>query len=323
MRAPEDNGLRVLVTGATGFVGTGLVKRLRDAGRFVVRAAVRREASGFPVEVEHVVVGDLTPDTVWQSALAGVSAVVHLAARVHVMRDAAIDPLSEFRRVNVEGALNLARQAAAAGVKRFVFLSSVKVNGEGGDYKESDPPAPEDAYGISKHEAELGLRQIATETDMEVVIIRPPLVYGPGVKANFHALLRALARGKPMPLGAIHNRRSLVALDNLVDLIITCIDHPAAANQTFLVSDGEDLSTPELIRRMARALGRPAWLIPVPTAVLMAGATLLGKREVAARLCGSLQVNITKARKVLGWTPPVSVDEGLRRTAEHYLSSQR
>ena len=314
-----------LVTGTTGFVGTALVARLVDEGRFFVRAAVRRESGELPAAVERVVVGDLTPDADWEPALAGVDAVVHLAARVHVMREATADPLAEFRRVNVGGTLNLARQAAAAGVRRFVFLSSVKVNGEGGSaaYRETDPPAPQDAYGISKHEAELGLHEIAAETGIEVVIIRPPLVYGPGVKANFHALLRAVARGMPLPLGAIHNRRSLVALDNLVDLIVTCIDHPAAANQTFLVSDGEDLSTTELIRRLARAMGRPARLIPVPTVALMAGATLLGKREMAARLCGSLQVDITKARKVLGWTLPVSVDEGLRRTAEHYLQQRQ
>jgi nucleoside-diphosphate-sugar epimerase len=254
--------------------------------------------------------------------LIGVDIVVHLAARVHVMRDSATDPLAEFRRVNVAGTERLALAAATAGVRRFVFLSSVKVNGEKGGYNESDPPAPQDAYGISKHEAELGLRVIAAETGMEVVIIRPPLVYGPGVKANFHVLLWAVARGVPLPLGAIHNRRSLVALDNLVDIIVTCIDHPAAANQTFLVSDGEDLSTTELIRHLARAMGRPARLIPVPASVLMAGATLLGKREVAARLCGSLQVDITKARELLGWLPPITMDEGLRRAAEHYLQHQ-
>ena len=325
--------LRTLVTGATGFVGTALVDRLVGAGRFDVRAAVRHKVSRLPVEVESVVVGDLTPDTVWQQALAGVETIVHLAARVHVMRDAAADPLAEFRWVNVRGTLNLARQAAAAGVRRFVFLSSVKVNGEGTltpnsspggrgrVYKESDPPAPQDAYGISKHEAELGLREIAAETGMGVVIIRSPLVYGPGVKANFQALMRAVARGIPLPLGAIHNRRSLVALGNLVDFILTCIEHPAAANETFLVSDGEDLSTTELIRRLARAMGRPARLIPVPTTVLMAGATLLGKRKVAARLCGSLQVDITKTRTRLNWSPPVTVDDALRATARHFLDS--
>ncbi len=269
----------------------------------------------------------------WQQALAGVETIVHLAARVHVMRDAAADPLTEFRWVNVRGTLNLARQAAAAGVRRFVFLSSVKVNGEGtltpdsslGErgrvYKESDPPAPQDAYGISKHEAELGLREIAAETGMGVVIIRSPLVYGPEVKANFQALMRAVAQGIPLPLGAIHNRRSLVALDNLVDFIRICIEHPAAVNETFLVSDGEDLSTTELIRRLARAMGRPARLIPVPTTVLIAGATLLGKRKMVARLCGSLQVDISKARARLNWSPPVTVDDALRVTARHFLGS--
>ena len=200
-------------------------------------------------------------------------------------------------------------------VRRFVFLSSVKVNGEGGSaaYRETDPPATQDAYGISKHEAEVGLREIAAETDMAVVIIRAPLVYGAGVRANFQALLDAVARGIPLPLGSIDNRRSMVALDNLLDLIVTCIEHPAAANEIFLVSDGDDLSTPDLVRRMARAMGRPSRLIPVPVAVLMAGATLLGKRETARRLCSSLQVDISKTRALLGWTPPISVDEGLRR----------
>jgi nucleoside-diphosphate-sugar epimerase len=304
--------MRVLVTGATGFVGTALVDRMVREGRCIVRAAVRREASGLPAAVERVI-GDLRPDMEWQSALAGVHAVVHLAARVHVMRDAAPNPLAEFRRVNVAGTLNLARQAAAAGVHRFVCLSSVKVNGECGAYVEADPPAPEDAYAISKHEAELGLRRIAAETGMKTVIIRAPLVYGAGVRANFQALMRAVHRGIPLPLGAIHNRRSLVALDNLVDFILICIEQPAADNETFLVSDGEDLSTPDLIRRLARAMGRPARLIPVPASVLMGAAALLGKRDVARRLLGSLTVDITKARHRLAWVPPVSVDEGLRR----------
>jgi nucleoside-diphosphate-sugar epimerase len=253
-----------------------------------------------------------------------VDAIIHCAARVHVMRETAADPLVAFRTANVAGTEQLAREAAAAGVRRFIFLSSVKVNGEGGSvaYRETDLPAPEDAYGISKYEAELGLREIAAENRIDVVMVRPPLVYGPGVRANFQALMRALARGIPLPLGAIHNRRSLVALDNVVDLIVTCLEHPAAANETFLVSDGEDLSTTELIRRLAHAMRCPARLIPMPQTVLMAGATLLGKREVARRLCGTLQVNITKAHNVLGWTSPVSVDEGLRRTAEHYLQQQ-
>ena len=307
--------MRVLATGAQGFIGCGLISRLIEDGRFDVRGAVRREAPARPAGVEWAVTGDLTADTDWHRPLANVQAVVHLAARVHVMCDEVADPLREFRLVNVAGTLNLVRQAASAGVRRFVFLSSVKVNGDVGAYTEASPPAPADAYGMSKHEAELGLRQIAAEMGIEVAIIRPPLVYGPRVKANFHALMRGVARGIPLPLGAIHNRRSLIALDNLVDFILTCIEHPAAANETFLVSDGEDCSTTDLIRRLARAMGRPARLIPVPAAVLMTGATLLGKRDVAKPLLGSLQVDISKARQLLGWAPPISMDEGLRRAA--------
>lgn len=316
----------ILVTGANGFVGTALCHHLVTSGAGVRGTMRRLERFCAQIDsMEYAQIGEIGPASDWSKALEGVGVVVHLAARVHVMRDKTADRLAAFRTVNVEGALNFARQAAKAGVHRFIYLSSVKVNGEqtlpNQLFTEQDAPAPRSPYGISKCEAEEGLCTLARQTNMEVVIIRSPLVYGPGVKANFHALLRAVVRGIPLPLGAIHNRRSLVALDNLVDFIITCSNHPAAANQTFLVSDGEDLSVPELIRRMARALGRPARLIPVPTAVLIAGATLLGKREVAARLCDSLQVDITKARKMLGWTPLVSVDEGLRQTAEHYVSS--
>jgi nucleoside-diphosphate-sugar epimerase len=255
--------------------------------------------------------------TPWAAALPEVDVVIHLAARVHVMNDNTTDPLAAFRQVNTQGTLNLARQAAIAGVKRFVFISSVKVNGEltqpGRPFSESDAPHPQDAYGVSKHEAELGLRLIAAETGMEVVIIRPPLVYGPGVKANFAALMRAVQRGWPLPLGAVHNQRSLVALDNLVNFIITCITHPKAANQTFLVSDGQDLSTTELVHGMARAAGVPTRLLPVPVWALQTGAKLLGKGDAVQRLCGNLQVDISKARTLLGWVPPVSVEDGLRR----------
>ena len=261
--------------------------------------------------------GDLTAQTDWSLTLAGADAVVHLAARVHVMHDTEADPLTAFRAVNVDGTLNLARQAAVSGVKRFVFISSVKVNGEVTQprqaFSEADVSSPQDAYGQSKHEAEQGLRQIASTTGMEVVIIRPPLVYGLGVKANFASLMRAVQRGWPLPLGAVHNQRSFVALGNLVDFIVTCITHPKAANQTFLVSDGEDLSTPDLIRRMARAMNRPARLLSVPTFVLKAVAAMLGRCGMAQRLCGSLQVDISKSRQLLGWNPPFSVDEGLKR----------
>lgn len=233
------------------------------------------------------------------------------------MDDPSADPLTEFRRVNVEGTLNLARQAAAAGVQRFIFISSIKVNGEetapGDAFTASDVPAPQDPYGLSKFEAEEGLRSLAQQTGMEVVIIRPPLVYGPSVKGNFASMIKLVQKGLPLPLGAIHNKRSLVGIDNLVDLIIRCIDHPAAANQTFLASDGVDLSTTELLRSVVKAMGKPSRLVPVPASLLQTGAGLLGKKAMAQRLLGSLQVDISKTREVLGWEPPYTVEEGLRR----------
>jgi len=309
--------MKALVTGANGFVGLAVLQRLNAMSGVQAVGGVRRAAEFLDTVATVMEVGDLTAQTNWSLALAGMDVVVHAAARVHVMHDTEADPLTAFRAVNVAGTLNLARQAAAAGVKRFVFVSSVKVNGEstqtGRAFTETDAPNPQDAYGQSKHEAEQGLRQLAADTGMEVVIIRPPLVYGPGVKANFAALMRAVQRGWPLPLGAVHNQRSLVALDNLVDFIVTCITHPQAANQTFLVSDGQDLSTTELVRGMARAAGVPARLLPVPVWALQAGARLLGKGDAVQRLCGNLQVDISKARSLLGWVPPISVDEGLRR----------
>jgi nucleoside-diphosphate-sugar epimerase len=233
------------------------------------------------------------------------------------MDDACENPLEEFRRINVDSTLNLARQAAVAGVRRFVFISSVKVNGEstppGRPFSECDIASPLDPYGISKHEAELGLRDIAAQTGMDVVIIRPPLVYGPGVKANFAALAEAIGKRWPLPLGGLHNKRSLVALDNLVDFTLTCVTHPDAANQTFLVSDGHDLSTTELVRGLAKWTDRPARLLPVPSWVIRAAGAALGKSAAVMRLTGNLQVDISKAKSVLGWTPPITVDEGLRR----------
>ena len=309
----------VLITGANGFVGRALCEFLsgrRRAFQPVVRAS--REPIGCVVPC---MVGEIGAHTDWSSAVDGVSEVVHLASRVHVMNESGGNVAALYREANTLGTLRLAQQAATAGVKRFVFVSSVKVNGEERDaaYSEDDRPDPIGPYATSKRDAEVGLREIADRSGMEVVVIRPPLVYGPGVKANFLSMMRWLYRGVPLPLGAIHNKRSLVGLANLLDLLVICLDHPAAANQTFFVSDGEDLSTTELFVRMGAALGKPAWLIPVPAWMLAAGASMLGKRDLSQRLCGSLCVDVSKARNLLGWSPPVSVDEELRRTAEHYL----
>jgi nucleoside-diphosphate-sugar epimerase len=305
-----------LVTGANGFLGRAVLAALEERD-IPVRAAVRT------LGLNHdVAVGDIGPSTNWVSAMEGVDTIVHTAARTHVMNESALDPLSEFRKVNVEGTLNLARQAAAASVKQFVFISSIKVNGEstipGKPFTENDQSYPLDPYSISKWESEVGLRQLAKESGMEVVIIRPPLVYGPDVKANFQKMISWVDSGVPLPLGSIHNKRSLVALENLVSLILTCIENPAAANQIFLAGDDEDLSTTELLQRIASALGKPARLFPFPTCLIIFAASLLGKSRMAQRLLGSLQVDISKARELLDWKPPVSVDEGLRQVADDF-----
>ncbi len=309
----------ILLTGAGGFVGGALLRELGQRGRLV--RPVYRAASQVPHQGPAAVVQSIDAATDWRAALQGIDAILHCAARAHVMDDAAADPLEEYRRVNVTGTLALARQAADAGVKRFVFLSSIKVNGEstapGVPFTADDAPAPEDAYGLSKAEAEAGLREIASQTGMEVVIIRPVLVYGPGVKGNFRSLLGVVKRGVPLPLAAAQrNRRSLVALGNLVDLIVVCLSHPAAANQVFLVSDGEDLSTAELLSRMGRAQGRKARLVWVPVALMRLGLSMLGKGAAADRLFGSLQVDIGKTTTLLGWAPPLSVDQGLKLAVE-------
>lgn len=303
----------VLVTGGSGFVGNALIKRLLSEHREVL--AVGRSEVDLPVET--IKVSSFSELGALGHKLGSVDVVVHCAARAHIMYDDTQDPLAEYRKVNVDGTLNLARHAAESGVKRFVFVSSIKVNGEqtlpGNPFTEDVAPAPEDPYGISKYEAEQQLQALSAETGMELVIIRPPLVYGPGVKGNFASMIRLMEKGLPLPLGAVGNKRSLVALDNLVDLIVTCVDNPAAANQVFLAGDGQDLSTTELLRGVANATGKSAWLLPVPAGLLMLGASMLGKRAVAQRLLGSLQVDISKAREILGWQPPVSVEEGLAR----------
>jgi UDP-glucose 4-epimerase len=262
------------------------------------------------------VIGDVGSSTDWRMMLSGCDAVVHLAARVHMMRDDVLDPLALYREINTEATLNLARQVAEVGVKRFVFLSSIKVNGEGGDaaYRENDAPAPADAYAISKWEAEQGLRQIARDTGLEIVILRPPLVYGPGVKANFLRLMQWVRKGWPLPLGAIRNRRSLLYLGNLVDAIRLCVEHPDAAGQTFLLDDGEAVSTPDLIRAVAHAIGQTARLLAVPVRVIEFVGVLFGKRAAVARLTGSLWVDSSLIRSRLNWTPPYSMEAGLAAT---------
>lgn len=307
--------MRILVTGANGFVGRALCAVLAERGHLVV--AVVRPGRAAPARTEAAVVGDLDGDTDWSKALHGVDAVVHLAARVHVMRDEADDPLAEFRRVNVAGTRRLAEQAAAAGVRRLVFVSSVKVNGDnspGRPFTDADPPAPPDAYGLSKHEAEMALAAVAAATGLETVVVRPPLVYGPGAAGNFRVLLDAVRRGLPLPLAAVRNRRSLVFVGNLVDALALCAEHPAAAGRTYFVRDGEDVSTAQLFRLLARALGRPARLWPLPPALLRAAATLLGRTAAADRVLGSLQVDDGALRLSLGWRPPFTLAEGLALT---------
>lgn len=315
---------RVLVTGANGFVGRALLASLRKEGVRDLRGSIRRSNAEQLAGVDYSVVANLDERTDWSSALAGCGVVVHAAARVHVMRDTVADPLAEFRRTNVEGTLNLARQSVAAGVRRFVFVSSIKVNGEetapGRPFDATDEPAPVDAYGRSKLEAEVGLRDLLGSAGVDWVIVRPPLVYGPGVKANFLKMMRWLKRGVPLPFGRVRNQRSLIALDNLVSLLRECSMHPLAANEVFLAADGEDLSTPELLRRIGEALGTPARLFRVPPAVLRAAASALGKRDLARRLLGDLQVRATKARTLLGWTPVVTVDEAIAKTAASFLA---
>ena len=316
-----------LVTGGSGFVGRALINRLTLIAGSTVIAPVRNVASTFPEGVRSIPFTNLDATFNWSEELKDVDCVVHAAARVHVMNDVSADPLAAFREVNVEATLNLARQAAASGTKRFIFISSIKVNGEGAEpgtvYRADDVPAPIDPYGVSKLEAEQGLKELAAVTGMEVVIIRPVLVYGPGVKANFLSMMRWLYRGVPLPFGAVHNQRSLVAIDNLVDLIVTCSDHPAAANQVFLVSDGEDISTTQLLRKLAGALGKPARLLPIPVWLMSGAAALLGQRALSDRILGSLQVDISKNRKLLGWTPPVTLDKALSLTAQHFLDSRK
>lgn len=311
----------VLVTGADGFVGGVLCETLAASARRV-RRAVRVARPGL---TDAVATGDIGPDTDWRSALEGVGSVVHLAARTHVLRETAADPPAEYRRINLDGTRRLAQMAARAGVRRLVFMSSIKVNGEATErpFTERDVPRPEDAYGRSKWETEQALARIAAETGLEVVVLRSPLVYGPGVKGNFLRLMDVVARGTPLPLSSIENRRSLVYVGNLADAIVKTIDAPGTAGRTYLVSDGEDVSTPDLVRSLAQALGVRPRLLPCPPALLKFGAALAGKRAELARLTGSLQVDSSRIHRELLWQPRYTLAQGLAETARWYHAQSR
>ncbi|MBU1215118.1 MAG: SDR family oxidoreductase [Gammaproteobacteria bacterium] len=314
------NDFRMLVTGANGFVGSAMCHAAVARG-FRVRGATRKGAQ-LESGIENIAVGDIGGCTDWREALRDIDVVIHLAARVHVMRETLADPLAAFRAVNVAGTENLARQAAEAGVKRLVYVSSIKVNGEettdGRIYRASDMPAPQDPYGISKWEAEQALHRVAAETGLEVVIVRPPLVFGPGVKGNFAQMMKALQQGFPLPLASVQNKRSLVYVGNLVDALITCATHPAAAGQTYLIGDGADLSTPELLRQLGSALGCTVHLFACPCWLLRVTAGIAGRSQQMHRLLGSLQVDSARIRRELGWHPPYTLQQGLQETAEWY-----
>ena len=312
--------MKILLTGASGFIGSNLLESLCERSLDV--APVYRQQYDNEIHIP-----DINEKTDWSSALDDIDVVIHAAALVHEVSDALDDLYSQYYEVNVAGTLNLAQQAAEANVRRFIFISSIKVNGEETQkekpFSENVLSIPTDLYGLSKYKAEQGLINFGEKTGIEIVIVRPVLVYGPGVKANFLSMMRWVDSGFPLPLGAIKNKRSLVALDNLIDFIITCIDHPKAANEIFLVSDDDDLSVLDLLKRLAYFLGVRSRLFPVPESVLQFGARLLGKKAFAQKLCGSLQVDITKAKDVLGWTPPVSVDEALKKTVLAFLQAQK
>jgi UDP-glucose 4-epimerase len=315
---------KLVLTGAAGFVGKALLTELRNEN-WIVNAVVRSKMSElYDSGISIFEVGDFSQLQDWSNILKGVDVVIHLAARVHEMNDKSSDPMADFRKINVQCTLNLARQAAKSGVKRFIYLSTIKVNGEstkkGRPFFADDVPCPSDPYAISKYEAELGLQEIASKMDFDLVIIRAPLVYGPGVKANFLTMMNWLSLPIPLPLGAFKNSRSFIALDNLVDFIVKSITHPLAANQIFLVSDGENLSTPDLLYRLGYSLGRSPKLIAVPISWIEFFASLFGKKDFIRRLSDSLEVDIAKTHKLLGWKPPISVDEGLRRVGDDFLS---
>jgi len=317
---------RVLVTGADGFVGRYVCRKLIASG-FIPQAGVRTlqlwpELQRLvPGLTEHSLLGDLSANPELRGPLAGVSVVVHLAARVHVMRESVGDPLQEYRRVNVDGTKSIALAAVAAGVRRFIFVSTVKVHGESTSerpFREDMAPIPKDAYAVSKWEAEETLRSLASETGLEVVIVRPPLVYGPGVRGNFLRLIKLVDRALPLPWPKRENCRSLLGADNLADFLVRCVDHSKAAGQSFLVKDSEDISTRELITRLARLMARPTRLVPVPEALIRLAAKLTFKEEAANRVLDSLVIDSRHAQQDLQWVPPVPLDDGLAATCRWY-----
>ena len=314
--------MKILLTGATGFIGSVLLNYVVKAQHQVV--AVSRKLNNPDLSSDQVFIDSIGVMTDWCSSLLACDVVIHCAARAHIMSDEASDPLAAYREVNTAGTLNLAKQAADAGVKRFIFISSIKVNGESTTnspkFLETDQLVPDDPYGLSKYEAEAGLRDIAQETDMEVVIIRPPLVYGSGVRANFLNLIKLAATKYPLPFGLIANQRSMIYVNNLADFIVKCIDHPNAANQIFLVSDGRDLSLRELLILLRKAMGRSARLLPVPEYMFRFAGVVTGKRELVDRLTGSLQVDSNKAQKLLNWRAPYTVEEGIQTTVDDFLN---
>lgn len=312
------------LSGATGFIGSALLKKL-DSNAYRARRLLHRPDPGLH-QPDDCVVGDIGPATEWRHALEGVDCVVHLAARTHILNEHSPDSLAAYRRINVEGTGNLARQAVRAGVRRFIFLSSIKVNGESTadqPYRETDTPAPIDAYGISKLEAENVLRDICSCSAMELVIVRPPLVYGPGVKGNFLRLMQLIQRGIPLPLASVNNRRSLIHVENLADAICSCLETPAAAGQTFLASDhDEGIATSTMITLLGEGLNRPARLFPFPPRLLQLAGAMLGQSATIARLTGSLSVNATHLRNVTGWRSRIPLDQGLIETAQWYHRAQ-
>lgn len=311
---------KILITGINGFLGRALTQTIKQKN--VVGFC--RSRKGLILDIDQVSKFNINSESNYGNKLLKIDCIIHCAARVHIMDDTSTNPLDDYREVNTKGTLNLARQAVKSGVKRFIFISSIKVNGEATQldqpFKFDDQRAPEDFYGQSKSEAEEQLLQLAKETCLEVVIIRPTLVYGPGVKANFASLMNLVSKGLPLPFGCIkNNKRSLVSVDNLVDLIVTCIDHPKAVNQVFLVSDDNDVSTHEMVQQMAKALGKPQWQLPVPKVCYRFAGKIMGKEDVISRLLGSLQVDITHTKETLGWKPPQTIEEGFKQTADAFL----